>query len=43
MNNKYAKEFKIEVVKRIETIGESKNKVAKDSGVKQSTMHGWVK
>lgn len=39
----YDAEFKIEAIRRLERTGESVAKVAADLGVKENTMHGWVK
>lgn len=39
----YDAEFKMEAIRRLERTGEPIAKVAADLGVKESTMHGWVK
>lgn len=39
----YDAEFKMEAIRRLERTGESVAKVAADLGVKENTMHGWVK
>lgn len=39
----YNAEFKLEAIRRLERTGESIAKVAADLGIKESTMHGWVK
>lgn len=38
----YSAEFKIEAVKRLERIGEPVTKVARELGIKPTTLHGWV-
>lgn len=42
MKKQYSAEFKIEVVKRLEKIGDL-NKVAKELEVAPTTMNGWIK
>ena len=39
----YNAEFKMEAIRRLERTGEPISKVAADLGVKENTMHGWVK
>jgi transposase len=38
----YSSEFKIEAVKRLEVTGEPVTKVARELGIKPTTLHGWV-
>lgn len=38
----YSAEFKIEAVKRLERTGEPVTKVARELGIKPTTLHGWV-
>jgi len=40
MKKQYSAEFKIEAVKRLEKTGESLSKVARELGVRPTTMHG---
>ena len=42
MKKQYSAEFKIEAVKRLEKSGESLSQVARELGVRPTTMHGWV-
>lgn len=42
MKTQYSQEFKIEAVKRIERTGESAAKVAKELGIKSTTLYGWI-
>lgn len=42
MNKQYSQEFKLEAVKRIEKSQESVTKVARELGVKPTTLHGWI-
>lgn len=42
MKTQYSQEFKIEAVKRIERTGESPAKVARELGVKPTTLYGWI-
>ncbi|MDS1029270.1 transposase [Bacillota bacterium LX-D] len=43
MAKQYSAEFKMEVIKRVETSKGSIASVAKELGVKTSTLHGWLK
>jgi transposase len=43
VKQQYDAEFKLEAIRRLERTGESIAKVAADLGVKENTMHGWVK
>jgi len=42
MGKQYSTEFKLEAIKRLEKSGGSVTMVAKELGVKPTTMHGWV-
>ena len=43
MAKQYSAEFKIEAVRRVERTKESAAQVARDLGVNENTMYGWVK
>lgn len=43
MKKQYSAEFKIEAIKRIEASNAPASKVAEELGVKESTLHGWLK
>jgi len=43
MAKQYSAEFKMEAIKRVETSASSVAAVAKELGIKTSTLHGWLK
>jgi len=42
LNEHYSAEFKIEAIRRFESSGQPLTQVAKELGVKPTTMQGWV-
>lgn len=42
LNKQYSAEFKLEAIKRLQTSGQPLTQVAKELGVKPTTMQGWL-
>lgn len=43
MAKQYSAEFKMEAIKRVHASNSSVSAVAKELGIKTSTLHGWIK